>query len=444
MSVMRGGLAARAYYVFVVGALMLAGCHNSPTTGSDVVVNPPITPSGDPSAFPPLACPTPAPKVGTTYYVAANQPGADNERCDGLSPTNQGNGRCPFKDFLSHRTFVLLSGVSGVRVEVRSGVYTFATEGLSLSGAGGSESGRIVLTAYENEGVIFDGRNILRELIRVSGQYVTLERVTLQNAGAYNLEVGGGRDHVIQCNRFLANNSSDSLKGDGAAGRTTIRNNDFSQWDSQAIDMANVHDWTIEDNEFHDSKGLNANAIGGKFGTRDILITRNTIRNTRGLTFGGASSPHGNDFEAYNLVAEHNWFDTLPNGILVTFYSCSNCVFRDNDGKTAGAGIVLASEQMQGPSGCAGGCRPSQGTVVTGNRLKDLKGGNGAPPDLFWLAFPSEQKGLSADGNLYCTSTKAQFTTDNKTYLTFPEWTRAIGSDFGSRVVAASDPACGW
>src|SRR5438045_3770265 len=100
---MRAGWAGRAHYIFVVVALVLTSCNRSPTGGSDVVNPPPIEQGGDPTGFPPLACPAPAPKGGTTYYVAVNQPGADNERCDGLSPTNQGNGRCPFKDFLSHR-----------------------------------------------------------------------------------------------------------------------------------------------------------------------------------------------------------------------------------------------------------------------------------------------------------------------------------------------------
>ncbi|MBK7556215.1 MAG: hypothetical protein IPI55_16885 [Flavobacteriales bacterium] len=36
-----------------------------------------------------------------TYYVDQNAPGASNTACDGLAPTNEGNGHCPFLD-LSH------------------------------------------------------------------------------------------------------------------------------------------------------------------------------------------------------------------------------------------------------------------------------------------------------------------------------------------------------
>src|SRR6185436_12531724 len=98
------------------------------------------------------------------------------------------------------RTFALLRNVAGVRVEVRTGVYTFVSEGLSITGAGNGESGRVVLTAYQNEAVVFDGRNALRELIRVGGRFTAVEKLTFRNAAAYNMQVGGGSDHLVQCN----------------------------------------------------------------------------------------------------------------------------------------------------------------------------------------------------------------------------------------------------
>src|SRR5215218_2832737 len=75
--------------------------------------------AGDPCSAEALAEPTAA----TTYYVAIGEPGADNEACDGLAPTDEGGGRCPFKDFDSPVTLALLDGVAGVRVEVREGTY---------------------------------------------------------------------------------------------------------------------------------------------------------------------------------------------------------------------------------------------------------------------------------------------------------------------------------
>lgn len=58
--------------------------------------------------YSPLACPSPAAVVpgAVTYYVATNVPGADDDACDGLSPTDAGNGHCPFKDFLGTRSML--------------------------------------------------------------------------------------------------------------------------------------------------------------------------------------------------------------------------------------------------------------------------------------------------------------------------------------------------
>jgi hypothetical protein len=369
-----------------------------------------------------------------------NEPGADNERCDGLAPVNQGNGRCPFKDFSSGRTFGLLRNVAGVRVEVRTGVYTFVDEGLSVTGTGNSEANRVVLTAYQNDAVVFDGRNVLRELIRVGGRFTAVERVTLRNAGGYNLQIGGGSDHLVQCNRFLANAASDSLKGVDGATRAIVRGNDFSGWDSQAIDMTAIRDWTIIGNDFHDPKDSTGNAIGAKFGSRGAVITGNHFRNTRGLSFGGTGTAHADDFEAYDLVAERNTFENIT-GQLVKFYSCSNCIFRDNDAKAIGGGFVLGGEQLDGPSGCAGGCRPTVGATIQRNRLTDLRGN---PSYTFWGLFRKEAEGLSAAGNLYClpSDQNPRFRIDNQDFFSLADWTRMIGTDATSTVARSDQGLC--
>jgi hypothetical protein len=394
----------------------------------------------DPSTPSQLACPfATSSQAGRTYYVAINEPGADNERCDGSSPVNSGNGRCPFKDFTSARTFALLRNVAGVRVEVRAGVYTFVNEGLSITGTGNDESGRVVLTAYQNEPVVFDGRNVLREVIRLSGRFTTLERVTVRNAGGYNVQVGGGSDHVIQCTRFLANFASDSLKGLDGASHALVRNNDFSGWDSQAIDLTNVRDWTIDNNDFHDPKDATGNAVGAKFGARDISIVGNRFRNTRGIAFGGTSSAHADDYEAYNLSAQRNVFENVAGGI-VRFYSCSNCVFTDNTAKNVGGGFVLGGEQLDGPSGCAGGCRPTRGATIARNRLTDLRG---SPSNTFWGVYRQEIVGLSAGGNLYCTPANqdARFRVDGVD-LNFADWIRTVATDSSSAIARSDTGTC--
>jgi hypothetical protein len=418
--------------LLLVSVCAACGKSSSTPTGSS-----PLPPVADTSTLPQLTCASPTfGQTGPTYYVAINEPGADNERCDGTSPVNQGNGRCPFKDFSSARTFALLRNVAGVRVEVRTGVYTFVSEGLSILGAGNGESGRVVLTAYQNESVVFDGRNALRELIRVGGSFTAVEKLTFRNAAAYNMQVGGGNDHLVQCNRFLANAASDSLKGVDGAVRTIVRGNDFSQWDSQAIDLTNVSSWTIVGNDIHDPRDSTGNAIGAKFGARGVLITGNRFRNSRGLSFGGTSTAHADDFEAYDLIAERNTFENIT-GQIVKFYSCSNCIFRDNDAKAIGGGFVLGGDQMDGPSGCPGGCRPTLGASILRNRLTDLRG---TPSYTFWGLFRKEAEALSAAGNLYCTPAdqNPRFRVDNQDLFNLADWTRAIGTDTTS-IVARSD-----
>ena len=411
-----------------------AACHHSPAAPSG---SPPVS---DTSTLPQLPCAAPTSgQSGPTYYVAINEAGADDAKCDGSSPVDRGNGHCPFKDFASARTFALLRNVAGVRVEVRTGVYTFPDEGLSLEGTGTSESGRIVLTAYQNDEVVFDGRGVLREVIRMGGRFTALERVTVRNSAAYNVQIGGGSDHLVQCTRFGANVASDSLKGVDGASRTTVRGNDFTQWDSQAIDMTAVRDWTIVNNEIHDPKNATGNAVGMKFGSRGVVLNGNHFRNTRGIAFGGVSSAHSDDYEAYDLVADRNTFENVP-GPMVRYYSCSNCTFRNNDGKSVGGGFVLFGEQTDGPSGCAGGCRPTQGATISGNRLTDLIG---TPANTFWGLYRHEAAGLSASGNLYCVpgDQTAKFRLDDQD-LNFADWTSALGTDATSRTARTTDGVC--
>ena len=414
------------------------GDSTAPSTGPGPI-SPPATPPviGGPA---PLRCPFRESAASrTTYYFATNELGADNERCDGLSPTDRGGGRCPFKDFQSAATFRLLRDVSSVRVELRAGTYTLTNEGLTVSGAGG---GRVVVTAYQEEAVVLDGENTVRELLRLSGVGVTIERLTFQNAGAHNIEVRGGSDHVIQCNRFLQNRASDSLKGTGGAGTTTVRDNEFSRWDSQAIDLTNISRWTIVDNVFRDSLGVNANAIGAKLGARDVLVARNQFENTGGLAFGGVGGAHDDSFEAFRVTAEHNTFDELS-GAAVKFYSCSQCSFRNNDINGALGGIVLGGVRLEGPSGCTGGCRPTRGAVVTGNRLRRMRGGVEGDPDTFWFVNASESSGIVAGENLYCFSVggSARFIFA-EAKLSFAEWTMRLGTDETSTIASETDSVC--
>jgi len=413
-----------------------------PLSGSEA---PPVGSILSGAELPPLPCPVREDvTAGTVYYIAKNEPGADNESCDGLSPTNVGGGRCPFRDFHSSRTFGLLRDAAGVRVEVRTGTYTFQGEALTLRGVGSNEAERVVLTAYEDESVVLDGEDRLREVVRLAGSNTTVERLTLRNAGAYNVEVRGGENHRVQCNRIQANFRSDSLKGDGGAANTLVRHNDFSQWNSQAIDMTDVRNWTVANNSFHDPALPDAFAILAKLGSRHVRIVDNDFRDSAGIWFGGVSIAHSNRFEAFDVIAENNRFVGLS-GVAAKFYSCSNCAFLGNDVNGAAGGIFLSGERFDGPSGCSGGCTPSRGTRVGGNRFRDMVAGLEGGPNTFWGMSSTEAEGLVSGGNLYCVSggDTAKFQIDDRV-LGFGEWTRSLETDESSEVKIDLDGNCAF
>jgi len=387
--------------------------------------------------------PTSISASNNTYYIASQESGADNEKCNGQAPTNQGNGNCPFRDFTGIKPLHLLDSAKGVTLFVRQGSYTL-TQGMDVNGVGSSEADRVTLAAFQGETVVFDGRNTPRELVTVSGQYVTVQGITLQNSAGYNLEVRGARQVVIQGNRFLANGASDSLKGDGGAADVTVRDNEFTQWDSQAIDITGVSRWTIERNRIHDPKGVDAKAIGIKFGSRDITVVNNEIFNTEGLSLGGVSSAHSDAFEAYNLSVRDNTFQNVA-AFAAEFYSCSNCQFQGNRITAAGAGVRLLSAATHGVSGCPGGCQPNQGITVSGNQLRNLVGGHGGPPDLFWAIEPSELSGLSSANNTYCEASpgSSRFWISG-VFVRFDEWVRTVPTDMASSVTGRTDSRCSW
>lgn len=96
------------------------------------------------------------PVTSKTYYVAIEEPGADNDACDGLAPTDEGNGHCPFKDFTSPAVRSVLDQVNDVRLEVRTGTYAVqGWEGIRVSGLPGGTA-PAVLSAYPGEQPILD------------------------------------------------------------------------------------------------------------------------------------------------------------------------------------------------------------------------------------------------------------------------------------------------
>ena len=112
---------------------------------------------------------------------------------------------------------------------------------------------------------------------------------------------------------------------------------------------------------------------------------------------------------------------------------------------TDGRGLRLFSAATQGASGCPGGCKPSEGVTVTGNQMRNLVGGHGGPPDLFWAIEPSEISGLSTGNNTYCeASSGASRFWISGVFVRFDEWLRTVPGDASSAVTARNDSRCSW
>lgn len=407
------------------------------------------------------ACATRTPPTpgASVYYVAINEPGADNDACDGLAPTDEGGGRCPFRDFDSTRVRQLLVGVKNTRVEIRAGHYRlvpsrpfrvptaddpFVADGIHVESGGTRDAERVVLAAHAGEDVILDGEGHIREAVSVSGRYTLVEGLTIVNGGGYSLELRGGDHHRVRCNQ-IGWSGSDALKGDGGASDSEILFNEFSDWSSQAIDNTEVHRWRIEGNVFHHPRLSDANATGAKFGCTDVLYTGNVFHHTRGLSMGGTSSAHEGAVEAMRIVARGNLFHDVV-GVVAKLYSCVDCEFVDNDVRDTGAGVYFEDAASAGPSGCPGGCGPSRGGRVAMNRFKRLDGGGseGDANTFIWLS-PTEADGFRAQANVYCVPAGAQARFGFGEPVDFAAWQAATGTDADSVVHDDTDAACqGW
>lgn len=403
------------------------------------------------------------PSVGATiYYVAANEPGADNGACDGRSPVDAGNGSCPFENFDAPHIRQLLVNTSNVRIEVRRGLYRlipadaasestdampFVADGLRVVGAGTSDEERVVLTNYAGETVLFDGEGHIRELVRLSGNYTLVEGLVLVNAGGYNVEVNGGSNHRVRCNR-IGWTGSDATKGDGGATDSEFLENEFVDWGSQAIDLTEVRNIRIEGNVFHHPRLADSNATGAKFGATDVLITKNVFHHTRGLSMGGTSSAHDNPVEARRVVARDNEFHDVA-GVVAKLYSCEDCEFIDNDVVDTEGGVYFEDQSNAGPSGCPGGCGPSSGGRVAGNRFRRIAPFAGSASEeeanVFVFLATTEAEGFNASGNTYCVPAGTQARFGYGTILDFAGWQAALGTDLDSAVVVDSESPCqGW
>src|SRR3989344_1496228 len=209
------------------------------------------------------------PNTDAIYYVAVNEPGADNEQCDGLAPTNEGGNHCPFKDFTSSRV----------------------REKLFLTSEGNFGTKSVVLMNYNGEEAIIDGTcptNIatcnypdapgkIWTIFEIYGSNVIVQGLTFDNAYGRNIQIGAINTH-IRCNKLIGSYSedSDSIKATDDKGPVYIYGNEFSGPNEQAIDGTKARDWIVENNTVRDGGGF-----GFKFGARNVLIRNNRFLNLK-------------------------------------------------------------------------------------------------------------------------------------------------------------------
>jgi len=449
----------------LVAALACGGAGTGPGDGAGGTTAPP-----DPCSAEALG----APSAGVTYYIAIAEPGADDEACDGLAPTDEGGGHCPFRDFSSDRTLHLLDGVASTRVEVRRGHYTVhGWEGLRVTGTGQREDQRVVLSAYPGEQPVLDvpapdgagctaatardDPSCVREVVRVSGQYTVVQGLTIQNGLGYHLEVTGGEHHLVRCNTLGETVAfamrSDCVKLDAGARHVEISHNDLSRFRSQAIDMTDVADVLIEDNDFHDPIDADAGATGTKLGAADVTIRGNRVHDMgadpkmHAFALGGTGTEHAHDHAAYRVHVEGNQVWNIA-GIVAQLSSCQDCALEDNHVWNAGAGFLL-SASATGSSECtsaAAGCGPNEGTTLARNRLRDLTGGgDAAQADVFVFVEAGEEEKLVAEDNVYCAAAPggARFGLADE-LLGFDAWVAASATDASSRALPVTDPLCAF
>jgi hypothetical protein len=416
---------------------VLAGCYESHI----------VTFGGDPDAagvaLDASFCrdPVPAEPGRTTVFVAADEPGADDAGCDGLAPTDEGGGRCPFRSLGGARVRRLLEGegdgARAIAVVLRSGEYPLDRR-LDIRGAGTRAGEAVVLAGWPGERAVVRGAD-LHTLLRLEGRWIRLEGLTLEGARQWNVTIVASQTCIA--GNVLVGPSGpdgDSIRSTAPSGPlVVIRDNDFSGWRSQAVDGTGAYGWIVERNTFHDAEG---GGVGFKLGARDVLVEDNEMRALGGTAFGtGTSAPHDSAFEAWNVVAERNVVRDVG-GAAAQFVSCSGCAFRYNEVDRAAMAVTFPD---QGPSGCPGGCRETTATEIRGNRFRDMRGDSRLPADTFVLADPAVVADFEAGDNVYCARDAAgRFWYGGDEVLSFAGWQRSTGTDASSRLLGEDAPEC--
>lgn len=238
----------------------------------------------------------------TKRYVDMDHPAA--------SDSNDGSLGAPL---LSLHAPILQPIAPGTAVIVRrgSGAYTVPDGGLQASGASGSpffivgvpSEPRPVIDAYPytKSGAPMPATQAdmrVRQLIDASGAYGRIAHLDLRNGFRHVVVLRG--HHLVLDDCRLAGAFEDTVKVANTAQDPTsadvglISRNEILDFASQGVDHFGASGWLITMNDFHhprldyQAQQMLAAAIGVKGGSKNVVITRNTVHDIPGAMERGA------------------------------------------------------------------------------------------------------------------------------------------------------------
>lgn len=228
----------------------------------------------------------------TTYYVAKN----GNDSYNGLQPTYQSGSIGPFKTI--GKGIAVLTNGSSDRLYIRAGTYI---ERVTVSKNGENDSNRIIISGYEDELVTISGNNNTTptkcsggSLFNITGNWVTLQNITITESGDYGLSIAGdnckvygveisyswrtglffsGADTGIASNSIIHHNSysynncsgqtgycgtwGSAFTATGSSNITLENSTIYNNWGEGVSVYNNVSNSTIQDNIVYDNGSVN-------------------------------------------------------------------------------------------------------------------------------------------------------------------------------------------
>ncbi|MFQ5858233.1 MAG: right-handed parallel beta-helix repeat-containing protein, partial [Anaerolineae bacterium] len=230
-------------------------------------------------------CAGTADSAGTVYYVAANEPGA-NDSNNGLYPTHQGGQDGPWLTIQQAADTM----TAGDTTYVRAGTYYESNITFANSGAPGAP---ITLANYQSEEVIIDGSQDTDVVAgiwidKVPGHYV-IQGLTIRNMLWSGIETNGSTTELYQ---------------DITIRDCVLHDNGWS-----GLELAAVDGFLVDNVEAYDNAYYGLNIIGsadGALSAANGVVRNSSFYNHTGDEGHGLAINQGHDITVSDSVAYHN------------------------------------------------------------------------------------------------------------------------------------------